>query len=94
MQRHQELLFNITEIGVFLENDFLILEEIQSFNIIDDPGARARLLLRVEKIITMNEIVPIYDVDIQEIEDAFKELNIQKDETLEPGILDHLNFLI
>ena len=79
---------------MFLENDFLSLEEIQGFNIIDDPGVRARLILRINKIIDVNEIVPIYDVNIQEIERAMEELNIERNEELEPNIFDMIAQII
>ena len=93
-QGPRTLSFAVTDIGVFLENDFLSLEEIQGFNIIDDPGVRARLILRINKIIDVNEIVPIYDVNIQEIERAMEELNIERNEELEPNIFDKIAQII
>ena len=84
----QTLTFAITDIGFFLDDDFLPLDEVHSFNIIDVPGARAQLLLRSQKIIYINEIVPIYDVDIEKIQQTLKQLNIPEDETLEPDVFD------
>ena len=89
-QKPKNLNFNITTIGIFLENDFLPTEEIKSFNIIDDPGERARLVLKIEKIVQVNEVVPIYDVNIRQIEDALNKLNIPKQEDLELSLLDRV----
>ena len=93
-QEPKEMLFKITAVGVFLENDFLSREEIEGFNIIDDPGSRARLLLKIQKIIPMNEIIPIHDVDIQKVEEAMQKLRIKKDTALEPNMLDNITTLI
>ena len=89
-QKTKKKLFNITSTGVFLENDFLPIEEIHGFNIIDDPGERARLILEIERMIHINEVVPIYDVHITEIEAALKELGIKKKKELKQNIFDHL----
>ena len=93
-QKPKTLLFDITTAGVFLENDFLPKENICSFNIIDDPGERARLLLRVRKGIEVNEIIPVYDTAMERIESALKEINIPKDETLERSFLDYIALFI
>ncbi len=89
-QKPKKMTFSITDIGLFLDDDFLQLEEVHNFNIIDDPGERARLLLGVQKMVHVNEIVPIYDTDIEQIKTTLKDLGIKEDETLEPSILDHL----
>ncbi len=93
-QNPKKHLFTIADIGVFLDDDFLSFEEIHGFNIIDDPGARARLILKIQKIIYINEIVPIYDVQIDKIEHALKEMNIPKDETLRPNLLDRITLSV
>ena len=89
-QKVKRLTFKITETGVFLENDFLKKEDIRSFNIIDDPGERARLILKIEKVICINEIIPIYDINIGDIERVMEKLEIPKEETLEPNFLDRI----
>ena len=82
--------FAITSEGFFLDDDFLSLEEVQNFNIIDIPGERAHLILRVRRIVFVNEVVPIYDVDIEKIRSTLKKLGIIEDEDLEPGPLERL----
>ena len=93
-QKPKKRLFTISDIGIFLDEDFLACEEIEGFNIIDDPGARARLVLQVKKIIHINEIVPIYDIQIEKIEHALKKIHIPKNEELKPGILDRITVFI
>lgn len=89
-QEPKTRLFSITEEGIFLDNDFIEREEIKEYNIIDDPGERARLILRIKKVIDMNEIIPIYDVDMTRIEKILKTLGVRKDEDLVPNALDRL----
>ena len=93
-KKPKSMLFNITPIGMFMDNDFIETKCIKRFNIIDDPGNRARLILKVEKIININEIIPIYDVHIQDIERALMKLEIPREETLEPTALDRLTTII
>ena len=90
----KNLLFNITPIGLFLDEDFVELECVKGFNIIDDPGDCARLILKVEKIVHINEIIPIYDVNITDIERALETLEIPREEELEPTIMDKLTTAI
>ena len=90
----RHLLFNITPIGMFMDNDFVETECIKGFNIIDDPGDQARLILKIEKIININEIIPIYDVNIRDIEHALNKLNIPKEEELGPTVMDNLTAMI
>ena len=90
----RHLLFNITPIGMFMDNDFIETECIKGFNIIDDPGDQARLILKIEKIININEIIPIYDVNIQDIERALAQLDIPREERLEPTVMDNLTTMI
>ena len=54
------------------------------------PVFRARLLLRINKIVDVNEIVPIYDVNIEEIEDAMETLGIERNEEIRPNIFDKI----
>lgn len=89
-KKPRTMIFAVTDIGLFLDDDFVELEHIKGFNIIDDPGKTARLILKVERIIHMNEIIPIYDVNMEDIERVLRELNIEKDELLEPTVMDHL----
>ena len=93
-KQKKKLTFKITNSGIMLDDDFIPIEEIKSFNIIDDPGARARLILKIEKIIHTREIVPIYDVDSKKIEGVFKKLGIEKEEDMIPGTLDTMTRLI
>jgi len=93
-KKPKHLLFNITPIGMFMGDDFVETECIKGFNIIDDPGERARLILKIEKIINMNEIIPIYDVNIQDIESALTQLEIPKEEELQPTPMDMLTAMI
>ena len=90
----KEMLFNITNIGLFLDDDFVELAYVKGFNIIDDPGECARLILKVEKVVHINEIIPIYDVHIDDIERALTQLEVPKEETLKPTILDYLASVI
>ena len=90
----KKLLFKITPIGLFMDNDFIELQHIKTFNIIDDPGKTARLILKVERIIHMNEIIPIYDVDINDIEKALTSINVQKEEELAPTLMDNLTTIL
>ena len=89
-KQKEELLFDITTVGVFLDDDFLPAEKIREFNIIDDPGERARLILHMENFIHINEIVPIYDVHMAEIETVMEKMDIPKNETLKPDIFDRI----
>ena len=84
----REMLFDITTVGIFLDDDFLPAEKILAYNIIDDPGERARLLVHMEKFIHLNEIIPIYDVHMAEIERAMGKLNIERNEELKPTVID------
>lgn len=93
-KKPRHLLFNITPIGMFMDNDFIETKCIKGFNIIDDPGSRARLILKIERIVHINEIIPIYDIDIQDIERTLINLEIPKEETLEPTPIDHLTAMI
>ena len=93
-KKPKHLLFNITPIGMFMDDDFIETKCIKGFNIIDDPGSRARLILKIEKIVHINEIIPIYDVHIQDIEHALQKLKIPKEETLEPTAIDRLTTMI
>ena len=93
-KKPKHLLFNITPIGMFMDDDFIETKCIKGFNIIDDPGSRARLILKIEKIVHINEIIPIYDVHIQDIEHALQKLEIPKEETLEPTAIDRLTTMI
>lgn len=93
-KKPKNLLFSITPIGMFMNNDFIETRCIKGFNIIDDPGNRARLILKVERIVNINEIIPIYDVDIQDIERILTELEIPKEETLEQTVMDRLTAMI
>ncbi|MDE0243263.1 MAG: hypothetical protein OYG31_00925 [Candidatus Kaiserbacteria bacterium] len=87
-QQPKNLTFSITNIGLFMNNDFIPKEKISSYNIIDIPGDRARLIVQTEKIISMNEILPIYDVTMEHIEKAFRRINIKKNTSIEPNIID------
>ncbi len=93
-KKPKHLLFNITPIGMFMDDDFIETKCIKGFNIIDDPGSRARLILKIEKIVHINEIIPIYDVHIQDIERTLTEMEIPKEETLEPTVIDRLTTVI
>ena len=93
-EKPKKMLFNITNIGFFLDDDFVELEYIKGFNVIDDPGKTARLILRVERVVYMNEIIPIYDVNIRDIEQALTHLKIPREEDLEPTVMDHLASVI
>ena len=93
-KKPKRLLFNITPIGMFMDDDFIETKHIKGFNIIDDPGSHARLILKVEKVVHINEIIPIHDVHIQDIEYALKKLEVPKEETLEPTIMDRFTAMI
>ena len=93
-QKPKKMTFKITERGILLDDDFIPIEEIKSFNIIDDPGVRARLILKIEKIVVIKEVVPIYDVNIQKIEAVLKRLNIEKEEVLQIGALEKMTHLL
>lgn len=88
------LTFKITNIGIFLNTDFIGKEEIDSFNIIDKPGARAQLIIKVKKIITINEIIPIYDVQINEVRDTLKSIKIKNNKNINLTLIDKLNTII
>ena len=90
----KHMLFNITPIGIFMDDDFVETGRIKGFNIIDDPGNRARLILKIERLVNINEIVPIYDVNIQDIEHALTKLEVPKEEELGPTPMDHLTAMI
>lgn len=89
-QKPRNLSFTITNHGVNLnDKDFVFLENIDSYNIIDDPGQRARLIIRVKKYtLYLNDILPIYDVDMESIDSAFASIGVEKDPELEPNLLD------
>ena len=93
-KKPRKLMFNITEVGLFLDDDFVDLAHIKGFNIIDDPGETARLILKIERIIHINEIIPIYDVRIEDISGALMRLGIPKEEALEPTLLDYLTSVV
>ena len=93
-KKPRHLLFNITPIGLFMDDEFVETKCIKGFNIIDDDGEQARLILKIEKIININEIIPIYDVHIQDIEHALTKLEIPKEEALEPSPMDHISAMI
>ena len=82
-QKPRKLTFEITSVGVRLDEDFIPLETIDEYNIIDEPGERARLIFSLERYVLLKEVIPIYDVDIDRIEDAFDELGIEKNEELD-----------
>ena len=42
----------------------------------------------------VNEIIPIYDMHIADIEEALEGLGIQRDETLEPNLLDQITQVV
>ena len=93
-EHSRTMLFNITPVGLFMDNDFIEIKHIKAFNIIDDPGETARLILKVERVIYMNEIIPIFDVTIEKIEQVLTDLGIQKEEELEPTVIDHLTTVL
>ena len=93
-KKPKHLLFNITPIGIFMDDDFVETDRIKGFNIIDDPGDRARLILKIERVVNINEIIPIYDVNIQDIEHALTHLEVPKEEELGPTPMDHLTAMI
>ena len=93
-KKAKKMLFNITNIGIFMDDDFVEIKQIKGFNIIDDPGDCARLILKVEKIVCMNEIVPIYDTNIEEIKNALIQMDIQEEADLKPTPMDHIAALI
>ena len=93
-KKPKHMLFNITPIGIFMDDDFVETESIKGFNIMDDPGDRARLILKIEKIININEIIPVYDVNIRDIEHALIKLEIPKEEELKPTPMDHFTAMI
>ncbi len=90
----RHMLFNITPIGLFMDDDFVETDRIKGFNIIDDPGNRARLILKIERVVNINEIIPIYDVNIQDIEHALTKLEVPKEEDLGPTPMDYLTAMI
>lgn len=90
----KKLSFQITNIGLFLDSDFLPTEDIISFNIIDIPGERAKLLLQIKKLIYVNEIIPIYDVDIDGIKRQLRKIGVREDRNLELTIIDSIASLI
>ena len=93
-KKARHMLFNITPIGIFMDDDFVETTRIKGFNVIDDPGDRARLILKIERIVNINEIIPIYDVNIQDIEHALTQLEIPREEELGPTPMDHLTAMI
>ena len=93
-QQPKEMLFKITDVGITMDDDIIPLEEIKSFNIIDDPGARARLIVKIEKILETKEIVPIYDVQIQKIEKVLESLHIKREKELQPGMIEKIATLV
>lgn len=80
--------FYITNVGIFMNNDFIPRDRIHAFNIIDKPGETAQLIIHTEKIISMNEILPIYDVSMKRIRSAFRRINVVEDTSVRPNILD------
>lgn len=88
------LSFKITDVGIFLNEDFINIKEMDSFNIIDTPGARAQLIVQVKKLITMNEIIPIYDIQINDVERVLESLKIKKNSDISPNLIDNLNTVI
>ena len=90
-----ELLFDITDEGIFISDEFMPVSSINSFNIVDVPGETAKLILNINNgYININEIVPIYDINIDEIEDALIEIGINYDPSLELNILDTINSIV
>ena len=86
--------FKITEEGFFLDDDFIAVEEVNAYNIIDVPGARAHLLLRINRLVPINELIPIYDQSIDEVRRVMKSLEIPEDETIGIGWVEKLNTVI
>lgn len=89
-QKPEILSFNLTDGGIFLGEDFVLLEKIRGYNIIDDPGERARLIVDLQRYIDLKEVVPIYDVDIARIEKAFESIKVRKNEELRLSTLTRL----
>ena len=50
-QKPKKLTFSITNVGLFMNDDFIPKEKIHGYNIIDIPGDRAHLIVQTEKII-------------------------------------------
>ena len=89
-----KLHFRITDEGLYLENDFIPVEKIEEYNIIDDPGERARLILRINNFISVNQVIPIYDVQMNQIHQSMERLEIEIDEEIGMGFIEKLNTII
>ena len=89
-----KLSFKITSIGLFLEDGFIPVEKILAYNIVDDPGERARLLIRLKSLLPVNEVIPIYDVQITQIHVALRELRINQDENIGLKFFEKLNTIV
>ena len=79
--------FLITEKGFKVDDKFYPAEDIEAFNIIDDPTDKGRLTVSVAGFIGQ-VTVPIYDADMKLVEECFVEMKIKKDEGLKTSFLE------
>ena len=84
----QKYLFTITDAGIVLGNELVPFEDIIHFNVIDDPGDQARLILEMQGLITLRVDVPIYDLNMDDIADIFFSYGVPADETLNLSLID------
>ena len=81
--------FFLNEDGLESTNRFYPLSSIDRFNIVDVPGELAHLILFVGGL-EQRLVIPVFDKDVSDIEEYFKEKNIIKDDQLQISWIEKL----
>ena len=82
--------FDITDKGIRFEETLTPYENIVSYNIVDDPGELARLILELKTSFNGKEVIPIYDESMKEIEKILESNGVEYNGNLSVSILDTL----
>ena len=83
-----ESLFGLTDEGFMHDEELLPYKEITEFNVIDDPGDKARLFVRKAGTLNLVFVTVIYDTDIEKIQMMFRKNKVKENESLRLSFLD------
>ena len=80
--------FSIREHSLTIGGRIQTFSEIFAFNIVDDPGEKSRLILKVKNILDGTIVIPLYDHDSNTVKSHLRSRGLREETTLRPSFVD------
>ncbi len=87
-QLPRKMSFSIRERSLTIGGRVQSFSEIFSFNVIDDPGDKSRLILKVKNILDGTIVIPLYDHDSDTVKSHLRSRGLREESTLRPSLVD------